>query len=94
MRAAVARPGARRLAAVELTLLVGSYAIAAYLGADGRNMTEAVRAWRRFLPRFLPMPHASWRNTGWLKRNPWFADRLVPALRRRVQTIAENKTAA
>ncbi|MDO5369882.1 MAG: uracil-DNA glycosylase family protein, partial [Paracoccus sp. (in: a-proteobacteria)] len=28
----------------------------------------------------------SWRNTGWLKRNPWFEAELVPELRR---TLAE-----
>jgi len=29
----------------------------------------------------LPMPHPSWRNTGWLKKNPWFEADLLPALR-------------
>lgn len=74
-------------AAVELTLLVGGYAIAAHLGADGRRMSEAVRNWRRFLPGYLPLPHPSWRNTAWLKRNPWFEAELLPDLRRRVRTL-------
>lgn len=69
---------------VELTLLVGSYAIAAYLGPEGRVMTEAVRAWRRFLPTYLPLPHPSWRTTAWLRRNPWFETELLPELRRMV----------
>ncbi|WP_431854645.1 uracil-DNA glycosylase family protein [Azospirillum sp.] len=73
------------LPAVELTLLVGSYAQAHYLG-DRRKptMTETVAAWREYGPRFIPLPHPSWRNTAWIKRNPWFEEDLVPALRERV----------
>ena len=76
-----------RLPRVSLTLLVGQYAQAHYLGAARKpSMTETVRAWRDFLPGFLPLPHPSWRNTAWLKKNPWFAEDLLPDLRRRVQT--------
>lgn len=77
---------------VSLTLLVGSYAIDYYLGAGRKpTMTETVQAWRDYLPRFLPLPHPSWRNTGWLKRNPWFERDLVPELKRRVHAlIAES----
>jgi uracil-DNA glycosylase len=73
---------------VELTLLVGSYAQAHYLG-DRRKatMTETVRAWRDYRPEFLPLPHPSWRNTGWLKKNPWFEKELVPVLRRQTGAI-------
>lgn len=71
---------------VELTLLVGSYAQDWALGR-GRPMTERVRDWRAHLPRFLPLPHPSWRNTMWLKRNPWFADEVTPYLRDRVEAI-------
>ena len=42
-------------------------------------------AWRSFLPDFLPLPHPSWRNIGWLKRNPWFESELVPALQAQVR---------
>lgn len=68
---------------VELTLLVGQYAQAWHLGAArGRTLTETVRAWRRHAARGLvPLPHPSWRNTGWLKRNPWFEAEVVPWLR-------------
>ncbi|HEX7761561.1 MAG TPA: uracil-DNA glycosylase family protein [Caulobacteraceae bacterium] len=70
---------------VELTLLVGSYAQAWALGdrAEG-NMTDTVRAWREYLPSQLPLPHPSWRNTAWLKRNPWFEEEVTPYLRARV----------
>lgn len=77
-----------RLPKVELTLLVGGYAQSWALGeAMSGNMTDTVRAWRDYAPAILPMPHPSWRNTGWLKRNPWFEDEVTPYLRQRVLEI-------
>ena len=74
-----------QLPKVDLTLLVGGYAQRWKLpGADRRTMTETVAGWRDLLPDVLPLPHPSWRNTGWLKRNPWFADEVLPYLRLRV----------
>ena len=73
---------------LELTLLVGSYAQAYYLGKDKRgSLTETVRAWRDYMPAFLPLPHPSWRNTAWLKRNPWFETDLLPVLRARIAEL-------
>jgi uracil-DNA glycosylase len=70
---------------VELTLLVGSYAQNWALGLRAKaSMTETVQAWRDYLPDLLPMPHPSWRNTGWLRRNPWFEQEVTPYLRERV----------
>ena len=48
-------------------------------------MTETVAAYEEYLPAYLPLPHPSWRNTGWLKRNPWFESRLLPLLRDRAR---------
>ncbi len=73
---------------MELTLLVGGYAQVWALGDRAkRNMTETVAAWTEYLPHYLPMPHPSWRNTAWLKRNPWFEDEVTPYLRHRVADI-------
>ena len=73
---------------VELTLLVGGHAQAWALGARAkRSMTATVAAWRDYLPAALPTPHPSWRNTAWLKRNPWFEDEVVPYLRLRVEAM-------
>jgi uracil-DNA glycosylase len=73
---------------VDLTLLVGMYAQAHYLGKRRqKTLTETVRHWRDYLPDFLPLPHPSWRNTAWLKKNPWFEEDLLPALRRRVKRL-------
>ncbi len=82
----------RRLTAhmpdVALILLVGQYAQAHYLGRHRRgNLTDTVAAWRDYLPDFLPLPHPSWRNTAWLRRNPWFEAELVAELRRRISRI-------
>jgi uracil-DNA glycosylase len=75
----------RELPNVELTLLVGLPAQRWSLGADARaSMTDTVAAWRDFLPHVIPLPHPSWRNTGWLKRNPWFEDEVTPYLRARL----------
>ena len=73
---------------VELTLLVGGHAQLWGLGDRARaNMTETVRAWRDYAPGTIPLPHPSWRNTGWLKREPWFEREVVPELRRRVAAL-------
>jgi uracil-DNA glycosylase len=69
---------------VQLTLLVGGYAQRWALGPGAGSMTDAVRAWRGAPPGVLPLPHPSWRNTGWLRRNPWFETEVTPYLRRRV----------
>lgn len=73
---------------VELILLVGTYAQARYLD-NGRKktMTETVQTWRDYGPTFLPLPHPSWRNTAWLKKNPWFEADVLPVLRRRSQDL-------
>jgi uracil-DNA glycosylase len=70
---------------LQLTLLVGQYAQAYYLGA-GRKKTlrETVLAWGEYLPAFLPLPHPSPRNQLWLKQNPWFEEQVIPVLRGRV----------
>jgi uracil-DNA glycosylase len=67
---------------IRLTLLVGSYAQNAVLG-PGR-VEDRVRDFRAHLPRCFPLPHPSWRTTAWERRNPWFAEDVLPALRRRV----------
>jgi uracil-DNA glycosylase len=76
------------LVGVRLTLVVGIYAQAYCLGPKRKaSMTETVRAWRDYLPEFLPLPHPSWRTTVWERKNPWFAEELLPALRWRVAEL-------
>ncbi len=76
----------QRLPNIELTLLVGSYAQAYYVRRQA-TMTATVQAWRQCLPSYLPLPHPSWRNTAWIKRNPWFERELLPELRVRLRKL-------
>ncbi|MCA8884948.1 MAG: uracil-DNA glycosylase family protein [Rhodobacteraceae bacterium] len=76
---------------LRLILLVGQYAQRWHLGPAAKpGVTRTVAAWRSFLPQALPLPHPSWRNTAWLKRNPWFEADLLPDLRSRVRTVLET----
>lgn len=78
------------LPAVRLVLAVGLYAQNWHLGGRARSgLTETVSSWRAILdggnaPAVIPLPHPSWRNSGWLKRHPWFEAELLPVLRARV----------
>lgn len=83
------------LTRVELVLLVGHYAQALYLGARCKpTLTDTVRAFREYAPRYVPLPHPSPRNTLWLKKNPWFERELLPRLRRRVAGYFRARPAA
>jgi len=77
-----------RLVNIELTLIIGQYAIGWHIN-DGQKMTLTARAsqWKDDMPSKLVMPHPSPRNNRWLKRNPWFETDVVPVLRQRVSEI-------
>ena len=79
---------------LELILLVGQYAQKWHLDAKtvGKGLSDTVGAWRdiyrsRDDPRLMPLPHPSWRNNAWLKRNPWFEAQALPELRARVAAL-------
>ena len=73
---------------IELTLLIGLYAQRHFLGAQRKSsLTETVKAWREYAPRFIPLPHPSARNTPWFQRNPWFEQALLPELKQRVASL-------
>jgi uracil-DNA glycosylase len=78
-----------QLPQIELMLLIGGYAQRWHLDR-AQGVTATVEDWRAVLqrrrqPRFLPLPHPSWRNNAWLKAHPWFEAELVPRLRREVR---------
>lgn len=75
-----------------LILVIGQYAQGWHLGKMPGGLTATVRNWRAILsaprrPRVLPLPHPSWRNNGWLKREPWFDAELLPVLRAEVARV-------
>lgn len=72
---------------IELTLVIGQYAMAWHLPGLKTNLTETVRAWREHWPQALPLPHPSPRNNVWLKANPWFVRDVLPSLQARIQEL-------
>ena len=73
---------------LRLRLLVGGAAHRWHLGTRA-SVTETVKGWRAGAPHSFPLPHPSWRNTAWIKKNPWFEAELLPALRARVKELME-----
>ncbi|MFI0846269.1 uracil-DNA glycosylase family protein [Mesorhizobium sp. IMUNJ 23232] len=71
---------------VELVVAVGLYAQAWHIGGPARSLTETVKSWQGIFegsngPKIIPLPHPSWRNTGWIRKNPWFETDLLPRLK-------------
>jgi len=77
-----------RMKQVELVILVGLYAQKYYLGTRAKHtLTETVRHFREYRPRYLPLPHPSPRNNIWQKKNGWFAEDVLPELKQQVREI-------
>jgi len=72
---------------LELTLVLGKYALDYHFGGARLSVTELVTSWRSHWPHTIPLPHPSPRNNLWLRRNPWFAAELIPALQKRVSDV-------
>ncbi len=76
---------------IDLVLTIGLYAQAWHMGAlRSGSLTATVANWRAIFaapsqPNVLPLPHPSWRNSGWLKRHPWFEMELLPFLRMEIR---------
>ncbi len=75
---------------IQLTLVIGQYAIAYHLPHEGKNLTHVVQNWEQYWPDTIPLPHPSPRNNIWLKRNPWFQETVLPKLKKRVAFILAN----
>lgn len=73
---------------VQMTILIGKYAMDYYLKGDmKRNLTETVRCFAEYLPNYFPIVHPSPLNFRWQAKNPWFMEEVVPVLERRVSDI-------
>ncbi len=80
---------------LQLTLLIGKYAQQAYLPDGARlSVTAAVKAWRDYFPRWLPLPHPSPRNNLWLKSNPWFEHQVIPELQDQIRRLILNPSSS
>jgi uracil-DNA glycosylase len=77
---------------LRLILAIGGYSQTYHLGDMAKGgVTTTVGRWREVLatrnrgaPVVLPLPHPSWRNNAWIKRNAWFSEELLPVLRAEV----------
>lgn len=70
---------------VRLILLIGQYAQAYYLGDHAHStLTETVRCFEDYLPKYFVLPHPSPRNNIWRAKNPWFDERILPSLRNKI----------
>lgn len=76
-----------QLPRIELTLVIGQYALAYHFPSTYASLTEAVQAWRDRPPDVIVLPHPSPRNQLWVRRNPWFETELLPHLQRRVAKL-------
>jgi uracil-DNA glycosylase len=74
---------------IRLTLLIGHYAHAYYLGSTRKaTLTDTVRHWKEYVPNgYFPLVHPSPRNQLWLKKNPWFEGELVPRLQEKIREL-------
>ena len=82
----------QQLTLVELTLVVGMYAQTHVLAENRKKtLTETIEDWKKYRPRFIPLPHPSPRNIRWFKSNPWFEESVLPYLRSRVKKICKKR---
>ena len=81
------QPLITRLECLQMTLVMGRYALKYHLPENSKSVTDAVTDWQRYWPRIVPLPHPSPRNNRWLKSNLWFEKELIPALQQQVREI-------
>ncbi|MGT2907213.1 uracil-DNA glycosylase family protein [Streptococcus dentiloxodontae] len=76
---------------LQLFLLVGNYAQQYYLGKDYRkNLTETVKHFGDYLPKYFPLVHPSPRNQLWMSKNPWFEEEVLPILKEKVAAALKD----
>ena len=63
-----------------------------YLGKSMKeNLTETVRSYKEYLPKYFPRVHPSPLNFRWQKANPWFEGEVVPVLKDMVGKILSDR---
>lgn len=78
----------KQMPKLELFILAGLNAQKFYLGENMKeNLTETVKHYRDYLPKYFPIVHPSPLNYAWHSKNPWFEQKVVPDLKKRVQKI-------
>jgi len=78
----------KKISQTKLILLVGQYAQNYYLGAEAKEtLTETVKSFKEYLPKYFPLPHPSPRNNIWQAKNIWFSGEVLPELRIKVKRM-------
>ncbi|HEY4935580.1 MAG TPA: uracil-DNA glycosylase family protein [Puia sp.] len=73
---------------VPLIILVGQFAQRYYLKKECKgSLTETVKSYKEYLPKYFPLPHPSPRNQNWVKINSWFTEEVIPELRKRIKSV-------
>lgn len=81
-------PLLERLKKIELTILIGQYSQRHYLGKSmEKNLTETVRNYQEYLPKYFVLPHPSPRNRFWITKNPWFEEEVVPMMQQKISRL-------
>lgn len=77
---------------IKITILIGQYAQNYYLGKNAKNnLTETVKAYRQYLPKYFPLVHPSPLNFRWQAKNPWFKNNVLTQLKKFVVKALEEK---
>jgi uracil-DNA glycosylase len=80
------------LPSASLILLIGQYAQRYYLKKNCKiNLTETVKNYKEYFPKYIPLPHPSPRNQNWLKINPWFKEDVIPELQKKIKLAIHAK---
>ena len=72
----------------KLIILIGQYSQKHYLKEKCKEtLTDNVKAYKDFLPQYLPLVHPSPRNKIWQKKNPWFEKEIIPELQKMMKKV-------
>ncbi len=78
----------KEMSDVQLVVLIGSYSQKYYLKDRlEKNLTETVRNYKKYMPRYFVLVHPSPLNARWQAKNPWFTKDILPPLRAKIRSI-------
>lgn len=76
---------------IKLMVLVGKYAQDYYLkNYPNQNLTQRVKNFNDFLPKYFVLPHPSPRNNIWQAKNKWFQTDVIPTLQSSINEILDK----
>ncbi len=77
-----------KLTNVKVVLLIGKYAQDYYLkDMAKRTLTDTVKNYKEYLPKYFVLPHPSPRNNIWQAKNDWFPKEVLPDLKKNITDV-------